>query len=99
MILRTILTRSVTAILTLLAVSIIIFSVVELLPGDIAARVLGRESTAEARAAFRAQLRLDRPAYERYWLWLSGFVQGDMGSRSSTNARWPTSSGTGCRTL
>jgi peptide/nickel transport system permease protein len=79
MILRLILTRTVTAILTMLAVSILIFSVVELLPGDIAARVLGREAPEEARAAFRAQLRLDRPAYERYWLWLSGFVSGDMG--------------------
>ena len=79
MILRLILTRGATAMVTLLAVSIIIFSVVELLPGDIAMMVLGRESTAEARAAFRAQLRLDRPAYERYWLWLSGFAQGDLG--------------------
>jgi peptide/nickel transport system permease protein len=80
MISRLFLTRTATAVLTLLAVSILIFSVVELLPGDIAARVLGRESTPEARAAFRAQLRLDRPAYERYWLWLRGFVTGDMGN-------------------
>jgi peptide/nickel transport system permease protein len=86
MILRLILTRSVTAILTLLAVSVIIFSVVELLPGDIAIMVLGRESTAESRAAFRAQLRLDRPAYERYLLWLSGYTRGDMG-RSLVNKR------------
>lgn len=80
MILRLTLTRAGSAILTLLAVSILIFSVVELLPGDIATRVLGREAPPEAKAAFRAQLRLDRPIYERYWLWLSGVLHGDLGT-------------------
>jgi peptide/nickel transport system permease protein len=80
MILRLILTRTGMAILTLLAVSILIFGVVELLPGDIATRVLGREASPEAKQAFRDQLRLDRPAYERYGIWLGEIVKGDLGN-------------------
>jgi peptide/nickel transport system permease protein len=67
-------------VITLLAVSVLIFVMAEVLPGDIAARVLGRESTEQARQAFRERLNLDRPIYERYWLWLKGVVRGDFGT-------------------
>ncbi len=79
MIIRLILSRMVLAVLTLLAVSVFIFWTAEILPGDIAARVLGREATEESKQAFRDRLRLDRPLHERYWLWLKGAVQGDFG--------------------
>ena len=63
-----------------------IFWTTEVLPGDIAARVLGRQATAEAKQAFRDKLNLDRPVYERYALWLGGAVRGDFGT-SLVNGR------------
>lgn len=73
-------------VLTLLVVSLIIFSAVELLPGDLAEAVLGQAATPETVAAFRRELNLDLPAYERYFNWLFGMAQGDMG-RSLANQR------------
>lgn len=72
--------------LTLLAISLVVFLTAEVLPGDIAARVLGRESTEQARQAFRERLNLDRPVQERYWLWIQGVVRGDFG-QALTNDR------------
>ena len=84
MILRVVLSRLALAAVTLLAVSAFVFFFTEILPGDIAARVLGRESTAQQRRLFRERLHLDRPAYERYGIWLKGAVQGNFG-RSLVN--------------
>ncbi len=78
-VLKTILSRVFLAMITLLAVSMFIFWAAEVLPGDIAARVLGREATEEAKQAFRERLNLDRPVHERYLIWLSGAVRGDFG--------------------
>lgn len=66
-------------LLTLLIVSAIIFSAIELLPGDIATEVLGQSATAETIAAFRERLNLDQPAVIRYFLWLGGVLHGDFG--------------------
>ena len=66
-------------LLTLLAISLIIFFGVELLPGDLATEILGRSATPETVAAFRAQLGLDLPAHVRYGQWLGSMLQGDMG--------------------
>jgi peptide/nickel transport system permease protein len=79
MIVKMIFTRLILAVVTLLAVSILIFWTAEVLPGDVAARVLGRESTAQAREAFRAKLHLDRPIIQRYGIWLGGVIRGDFG--------------------
>ena len=79
MIVRTILLRLLLALLTLFVVSAFIFWTTEALPGDIAARVLGRESTQEAREAFRERVGLNRPLLVRYGNWLSGVVRGDFG--------------------
>ena len=73
-------------VITLLAVSIIIASSVELLPGDVATAILGQAATPETVAALRKQLGLDLPFYQRYWEWLWNFLQGDMGV-SLTNER------------
>ena len=70
--------------LTLIAVSVLIFAATELLPGDVASAILGRQATPEAAAAIRAELGLDRPAPARYADWLGGFVTGDLG-RSLAN--------------
>ncbi|MGB5067637.1 MAG: ABC transporter permease [Albidovulum sp.] len=67
-------------VLTLLVISIIIFSATELLPGDLAQAVLGQSATPETVAAFRRELGLDLPAYQRYFNWLFGALQGDFGT-------------------
>lgn len=77
--LKMITTRIVLGILTLLAVSVLIFAATEILPGDVASAVLGQGATPDTLRAFRAELGLDRPAYIRYIEWFTGAIQGDLG--------------------
>lgn len=84
--LRTMLERLALGVLTLLAVSALIFAATEILPGDVASTVLGQGATPEALQVFRQELGLDRPALERYGQWLSGALHGELG-RSMTNQR------------
>lgn len=74
-----ILRRSGLALITLLLVSIVIFTIASLLPGDAAQEVLGQSATAEQVAALRAEMGLDRPAPARYAAWLGALLQGDPG--------------------
>jgi peptide/nickel transport system permease protein len=67
-------------VLTLFVVSLIISLGVELLPGDLAQAILGQAATPETVAAFRKELGLDLPLYQRYFDWLFGMMQGDMGT-------------------
>ena len=67
------------AIITLLAVSAIIFMAADMLPGDVATEILGQSATPEALAAIREELNLNRPVLERYFEWLGNFMSGDMG--------------------
>ena len=76
---RLVVSRIFTAALTLLLVSVIIFAMVEVLPGDVASRILGRNATPESLAVLRAQLDLEAPAIERYLAWLGNMLQGDFG--------------------
>jgi len=69
--------RTALAVVALFAVSLITFWAVELLPGDAATRMLGREATPERVANFREQMNLDSPAVERYSAWITGSVQGE----------------------
>ena len=73
-------------LITLWVVSLIIFLGVELLPGDLAQAILGQAATEETVAAFRRELKLDLPAHERYFDWLGGMMQGDLG-KSLANKR------------
>lgn len=66
-------------LLTLFAVSVIIFLAVGMLPGDIAQAMLGQSATDETVAAFRAQLGLDQPPLMRFMHWIGNFLQGDLG--------------------
>jgi peptide/nickel transport system permease protein len=77
--LRFILRRIGTLILTMLALSILIFIMSEVVPTDPALKILGRESTPEARAALSEQMGFNRPLPERYLNWITRFVQGDLG--------------------
>jgi peptide/nickel transport system permease protein len=84
--LQLILTRVFLGCLTLFAVTILIFAATEILPGDVASAILGQGATPETLAAFRIELGLDRPAYVRYFEWLSNALQGDLGT-ALTNKR------------
>jgi peptide/nickel transport system permease protein len=72
-------------VLTLIAVSMIIFLGVEALPGDLAQAILGQTATPENLAAFRKQLGLDLPPHVRYFNWLGDIMQGDLGTSLATN--------------
>ena len=76
---RLIIGRIASSFLTLLLVSLLIFLMLEVLPGDVATRVLGRDATAESVAVLRDRLNLDDPAYLRYLTWLGSFVTGEFG--------------------
>lgn len=78
--------RVAAGVATLFAVSILLFVGTNVLPGDVATAVLGRDSTPAGLAAIRAELHLSRPAPERYWDWLSGFVRGDLGASVASQA-------------
>jgi peptide/nickel transport system permease protein len=67
-------------ILTLFVVSIIIFSTIEMLPGDFAKAILGQSATPETVAAFQREIGLDQPAPIRYLNWIGGVLQGDFGN-------------------
>ena len=72
--------RSLTLLFTLLAASLVVFLVLEVLPGDPALLMLGTEARDDTLAALRAQMGLDRPAAERYVLWIFGLLTGDLGT-------------------
>ncbi|MET8155953.1 ABC transporter permease [Sphaerisporangium sp. NPDC005289] len=77
---RRFLLRRIAAIpLTLLTVSVLVFTATEVIPGDVARTILGREASGTAVRELRAQLGLDRPALTRYGDWLRGLLTGDWG--------------------
>ncbi len=71
--------RMALALLTLLLVSLLIFGMLEILPGDVASRILGREATPESLVLLREQLNLNQPGYVRYLEWLGNLLHGDLG--------------------
>ena len=73
------------ALLTLLAISAIVFAGTSLLPGDVASAMLGQAATPDALAALRATMHLDQPAVVRYIGWLRGLLTGDLGSSLVTH--------------
>lgn len=74
-----ILRRTVGFVLTLLAVSLVVFAVMNVLPGDPALTILGMDATEDALAALRAQLGLNDPLATRYVNWVWNALQGDFG--------------------
>ena len=73
-------------ILLLLAASVLIFAGTVMLPGDVAQQILGQGATPENLANLREELGLNDPPVTRYFQWLGGFVQGDLGT-ALTNGR------------
>ena len=83
-VLRTVLQRLGLGAVTLLVVSVVIFSAVTMLPGNFATAILGQSATPETVAAFERSVGLDRPPVERYFKWIGGVIQGDFGTSFSS---------------
>ncbi len=60
--------------------SVIVFLGAQVLPGDVARRVLGRDASPEAVAALNKELGTDRSVFVQYWDWVSSFLTGDLGT-------------------
>ncbi|HEY0919915.1 ABC transporter permease [Devosia sp.] len=73
------LNRLAALLLSLLVASVVIFLVLEVVPGDPASFMLGLNATPESAAALRDALGLDGPPLQRYLNWLFGFFRGDLG--------------------
>lgn len=90
--------RLLTAIPTLIVISIIIFTILALAPGDPLGEFASNPAiTAEVRENIRRSLGLDQPIYIRYLKWFSSFIRGDMGY--SFNSRSPVAQLLGQRLL
>ncbi|TMR04918.1 ABC transporter permease [Actinomadura soli] len=76
--------RLATGAATLLAISVLVFSAVHLVPGGYAEVVLGPTSSPEVRAALRAEFGLDRPLPVQYLEWLRHVATGDLGVSMGT---------------
>lgn len=73
-------------VVTLLAVSIAIFTLIELVPGDAAQVMLGQQATPDNLRNLRAQMGLDRPPHIRYFDWITGAARGDLGESAKSRA-------------
>ena len=71
--------RLITLIATLIGASVVIFLVLEILPGNAAQILMGPDASPEAVQALAVKLGIDRPPLERYWSWVSGMLTGDLG--------------------
>src|SRR5690625_5790667 len=76
--------RLLSLVFVVIGVSIITFSVFNLVPGDPARLVAGERATDEIVQAMRAKLGLDLPLYEQYWRYFKGLLQGDLGTSIRT---------------
>ena len=77
--LRTLASRFASLLLTLAVISVAIFVILEVLPGDPAAIMLGTSSQPDTLAALRTKMGLDQPAPLRYLGWIGGIFVGDFG--------------------
>ena len=71
--------RILLALLTLLIVSAILYGLLEILPGDVATRILGRDANPENLAILRERAGLNIPPVQRYFFWLFNIMKGDLG--------------------
>ena len=71
--------RLLVTLATLLAASVVVFAVLEVLPGNAAQVLMGPDADPAAVAAKAAELGLDAPAPARYLQWMGGLLRGDMG--------------------
>lgn len=67
------------AVVTLFIVSIIVFAMFQLIPGDVVTAKLGKDATPERVLAMKAQYGLDKPLAEQYFSWVGGILTGQLG--------------------
>lgn len=84
---RYIIRRLLLMAVTLLGVSVFVFGLIRLLPGDAVTMLLQDYAYAENLDALRAKLGLDKPVYVQYWEWLGRLLRGDLGA--SLRSRQP----------
>ncbi len=77
---RYLVVRLISVIPTLVGISILVFGITYLIPGDPALIIAGSEATPEVVAGLRQQWGLDQPIYVRYAAWLGNIVQGNLGN-------------------
>ncbi len=83
---RVIGSRLLSTVLVLFGVSLIVFLMLQLVPGDPAVTILGSGATADTVAALRAELGLDRSLPVQFFDYLGGLLQGDLGRSLTINA-------------
>ncbi len=71
--------RFLTLVATLLAASLVVFAVLEILPGNAAQLLMGPDASPEAVESLARKLGLDRPAPQRYFQWITGLLTADLG--------------------
>jgi len=72
---------------TILGISVLVFLMIHLVPGDPAQVMLGERASPESLAAMRTQLGLDRPLHVQFGRYLAGLLQGDLGRSIKTHER------------
>ncbi len=82
---RFIVQRLAFSLLVVLGVTVVVFMIIQLVPGDPARVSLGQQATEENLRARRERLGLDRPVVEQYWTWVTHAAQGDLGKSLITN--------------
>ncbi|MDV3125488.1 ABC transporter permease [Mycobacterium sp. 21AC1] len=78
--------RLLSTVLVLLGVSLVVFLLLQMVPGDPAVTILGSGATAEAVTALRAELGLDRSLPVQFFDYLGGLMHGDLGRSLTVNA-------------
>jgi peptide/nickel transport system permease protein len=71
--------RLITLIATLVGTSIVVFLVLEILPGNAAQILMGPDASPDVVEALARKLGIDKPPLERYWNWVTGLLVGDLG--------------------
>ena len=72
--------RLAAALVTLVLATVVVFAVVEVLPGDPALVMLGTEARPDTLAALRARHGFDQPLVTRYFQWIGGLLTFDLGA-------------------
>lgn len=80
-----ILKRLILTVPVLFGISVIVFFIMALIPGDPALAILGSYATPENVAKLREDFGLDKPLFEQYAIWLTNLLQGDFGRSYSLN--------------
>ncbi|MGD9892404.1 MAG: ABC transporter permease [Dehalococcoidia bacterium] len=82
---RYVMRRLLNMVPVLIGLTIAVFLVMRVIPGDAASVMLDESPTAQAKEELRQKLGLDRPLHEQYFSWVSGVVRGDFGTSFWTN--------------